>query len=430
MNRFKKDMRTQQHLISCYSNPRRENRLEKKSQKDCDSQCLERSSSSSSTLTRLATVKPAQNSCEPSEPVPLNLRPPEERILHSPFVIRIVKALIDIRNILGVDAAFRIFPRPPRASQDEREVGQKTWPHSHGERRSNREKGTGCPLAGIPPSTPQKRGPSHTGQKMLWVLSRLLDICHGPRLAEEQQLILYLVFEHVDQDLATYLEKCPRPGLPQEKIREIFYQILSSIDFLHCNRIVHRDLKPQNILITNTGLVKVADFGLARIFENQVPVTSVVVTLWYRSPEVLLQSSYATAVDLWSSGCIFAELYRRKPLFAGQSEVDQLRKIFEIMGSPEESQWPEVSMPWVSFKNFRKQPLETVIPEITAEGLDLLQKLLIFDPLQRISAKDAMNHSYFKDFELQKPLYKAKKRKSARISLGAEPGTSAIAPKK
>lgn len=259
---------------------------------------------------------------------------------------------------------------------------------------------------------------------------RLLDICHGPRLAEEQQLILYLVFEHVDQDLATYLEKCPRPGLPQEKIREIFYQILSSIDFLHCNRIVHRDLKPQNILITNTGLVKVADFGLARIFENQVPVTSVVVTLWYRSPEVLLQSSYATAVDLWSSGCIFAELYRRKPLFRGQSEVDQLRKIFEIMGSPEESQWPDVSMPWVSFKNYKKQPLEAVVPEISEEGLDLLQKLLIFNPLQRISAKDAMNHNYFKDFELQKPLYKAKKRKSSRISLGSEPGTSAIAPKK
>ncbi|GFQ81356.1 hypothetical protein TNCT_276141, partial [Trichonephila clavata] len=196
---------------------------------------------------------------------------------------------------------------------------------------------------------------------------------------------------------------------------EIFYQILSSIDFLHCNRIVHRDLKPQNILITNTGLVKVADFGLARIFENQVPVTSV--------------SSYATAVDLWSSGCIFAELYRRKPLFRGQSEVDQLRKIFEVIGSPEESQWPEVSMPWVSFKNYKKQPLEAVVPEISEEGLDLLQKLLIFDPLQRISAKDAMNHNYFKDFELQKPLYRAKKRKSSRISLGSEPGTSAIAPR-
>ncbi|KAG8197857.1 hypothetical protein JTE90_024257 [Oedothorax gibbosus] len=253
---------------------------------------------------------------------------------------------------------------------------------------------------------------------------KLLDICHGPRLPEEQQLILYLVFEHVDQDLATYLENCPRPGLPHDKIREIFYQILSSIDFLHCNRIVHRDLKPQNILITNTGLVKVADFGLARIFESQVPVTSIVVTLWYRSPEVLLQSSYATAVDLWSCGCIFAELYRRKPLFRGQSEVDQLRKIFELMGPPEESEWPEVSVPWVSFKNYRKQPLESAVPEINAEGLDLLQKLLIFNPLQRISAKDAMNHNFFTDFELQKPLYKAKKRKSARLSVGSEPGTS------
>ncbi|XP_054724923.1 cyclin-dependent kinase 4-like [Uloborus diversus] len=257
---------------------------------------------------------------------------------------------------------------------------------------------------------------------------RLLDICHGPRL--ESEIILYLVFEHIDQDLSTYLERCPKPGLSPEMIKDILYQMLSAVDFLHSNRIVHRDLKPQNVLITNAGQVKVADFGLARIFDKQMPITSVVVTLWYRSPEVLLQSSYATAVDLWSCGCIFAELFRRKPLFCGSSEVDQLRKIFEILGAPDEEDWPEVSVPWASFKMYRKRPLQSFVPEISREGLDLLQEMLIFDPIRRICARDALKHDYFKDFELHSPKYKARKPRRSTVSVGTEPGTSAAAHRK
>lgn len=259
---------------------------------------------------------------------------------------------------------------------------------------------------------------------------RLLDICHGRRLEQEQQLILYLVFEHIDQDLTTFLEKCPEPGLGTEKIKEIFSQILHGVDFLHSNRIVHRDLKPQNILITNDGQVKIADFGLARIFESQMALTSVVVTIWYRSPEVLLQSSYATAVDVWSCGCILAELYKRKPIFCGHSEADQLRKIFEIMGPPREDEWPDVPLPWVSFRYSKKIPLDTVVPELDSAGKDLLEKMLIFDPLKRISAKESLAHAYFRGFKQQSPTYKPKAPRKSAVSVGTEAGTSDIPSRK
>lgn len=227
---------------------------------------------------------------------------------------------------------------------------------------------------------------------------RLLDICHGQRLEQEQQLTLYLVFEHVDQDLATYLEKCPPPGLGPDIIKDLLFQILSGVDFLHSARIIHRDLKPQNILVTTDGHIKLADFGLSRIYDFQMTLTSVVVTLWYRPPEVLLQAEYASPVDVWSCGCIFAELFRRRPLFCGQSEGDQLGKIFELIGLPPESEWPEsVSLSWNSFKHVTGKTLDSVIPEICHQGQNLLERMLTFSPSLRISASDALRHPYFKD---------------------------------
>ncbi|XP_023230924.1 cyclin-dependent kinase 4-like [Centruroides vittatus] len=253
---------------------------------------------------------------------------------------------------------------------------------------------------------------------------RLLDVCHGHRLVQERQLVLYLVFEHVEQDLAHYLDNCPEPGLGPEKIRHIMFQMACGVDFLHSNRIVHRDLKPQNVLITNSGEVKLADFGLARIYEQHTALTSVVVTLWYRSPEVLLQSSYATSVDIWSCGCIFAELFRRRPLFCGQSEANQLGKIFEIIGTPPESEWPrDISIPWTAFRHCTTVPLETVVPAICPEGKDLLQKMLIFDPNKRISAKQALKHKYFNGLEPYVPPVPPRKTRS-RVSVGTTPGTS------
>ncbi|KAF4026320.1 hypothetical protein G4228_018371 [Cervus hanglu yarkandensis] len=152
-------------------------------------------------------------------------------------------------------------------------------------------------------------------------------------------------FEH--PNVVRLMDVCATARTDREtKVR----QFLRGLDFLHANCIVHRDLTPENILVTSGGTVKLADFGLARIYSYQMALSPVVVTLWYRAPEVLLQSTYATPVDMWSVGCIFAEMFRRKPLFCGNSEADQLGKIFDLIGLPPEDDWPrDVSLPQEAF---------------------------------------------------------------------------------
>lgn len=116
-------------------------------------------------------------------------------------------------------------------------------------------------------------------------------------------------------------------------------EILTGLSFLHSHRIVHRDIKPQNLLVSSEGQIKVADFGLAKTYDVQMKLTAVVVTLWYRPPEILLGQQYTSAVDIWSVACILAELYQLRPLFPGTSEKNQLEKIFEMSGTPNE--WPD-----------------------------------------------------------------------------------------
>nr|QAA13015.1 cyclin-dependent kinase 6 [Locusta migratoria] len=225
---------------------------------------------------------------------------------------------------------------------------------------------------------------------------KLLDVCTGHRT--ETDLYLFLVFEHLEQDLSNYIEKCPRSGMGASLVRNIMFQTLSGVDFLHSKRVIHRDLKPQNILISSSGTVKLADFGLAKTYDFEMLLTSVVVTIWYRSPEVLLNSTYATPVDIWSCGCIMAELFLLRPIFCGTSEVDQLDKIFSILGTPPETSWPEQTpLPWSVFKNYTAADLEAMMPDCSPDGLNLLQNLLMFDPCQRISAAKALAHPYFKE---------------------------------
>ncbi|KXJ25500.1 cyclin-dependent kinase 6 [Exaiptasia diaphana] len=227
---------------------------------------------------------------------------------------------------------------------------------------------------------------------------RILDVFHIPMVLMKE-IHLNLVFEHVEQDLAAYIDDCPPPGISEWKAKDISYQLLNGVDFLHTHRIVHRDLKPQNILITGDGQVKIADFGLARVYKDAMALTSVVVTLWYRAPEVLLQCSYATAVDIWSVACIMAELYNRSPLFEGKSEMNQLAKIFSVIGLPPQEEWPQgVSVPWTSFHNYNAEPLENIIYEMCPDGIDLLKKILVFQGKDRPSACEAMQHKFFHEF--------------------------------
>ncbi|KAH9365844.1 hypothetical protein HPB48_012300 [Haemaphysalis longicornis] len=164
--------------------------------------------------------------------------------------------------------------------------------------------------------------------------------------------------------------------------------------------ILHRDLKPQNLLIDEKGTIKVADFGLAQAFGIPVRVyTEEVVLLWYRAPEILLGShDYSTPIDIWSIGCIFAEMVGRKALFCGDSKIDQLFRIFRILGTPTPDTWPEVVfLPNYKpiFTSWQENILASAVPDLDINGLDLLSKMLTYNPGQRTSAKHALCHPYF-----------------------------------
>jgi len=211
---------------------------------------------------------------------------------------------------------------------------------------------------------------------------------------------LTLVFEFLDQDLKKYLDSYGDRGLDAPTTKSFVLQLLKGICHCHENRVLHRDLKPQNLLINRDGELKLADFGLARSFG--IPVRSYtheVVTLWYRSPEVLLGSRhYSTPIDMWSVGCIFAEISNGRPLFPGKNGKDQLQKIFQILGTPTLKDWPgmaKLDEYRPNYTIYKGQSIAKLIP-LGQNGLDLLQAFLHYDPAKRISAKKAIDHPYFK----------------------------------
>ncbi len=150
------------------------------------------------------------------------------------------------------------------------------------------------------------------------------------------------MFEFLDQDLKKYMDSCGSEGMKVDVIKSFSFQLLKGIAYCHSHRVLHRDLKPQNLLIDKQGHLKLADFGLARAFEIPIRMyTHEVVTLWYRAPEILLGSKhYSSPVDLWSTGCIIAEMFNKHPLFPGETEIDAIFRIFRALGTPNEDTWP------------------------------------------------------------------------------------------
>lgn len=222
---------------------------------------------------------------------------------------------------------------------------------------------------------------------------RLCDVIHTERK-------LTLVFEFLDQDLKKLLDTCDG-GLDVATTKSFLFQLLRGIAHCHQHRVLHRDLKPQNLLINREGFLKLADFGLARAFG--IPVRSYtheVVTLWYRAPDVLMGSrKYSTPVDIWSVGCIFAEMVNGRPLFTGNTDSDQLQNIFKVMGTPCEKMWPSISeLPdWKpDFPQYEQQNWSNMVPNLDATGIDLLKSMLQYDPNRRSSGRSSMEHEYFR----------------------------------
>lgn len=221
---------------------------------------------------------------------------------------------------------------------------------------------------------------------------------------------MILVFEFVENDLKKYMRSRTKQ-LETPTIKSLSFQLCRGIEFCHANRVIHRDLKPQNLLIDLKLRLKIADFGLARTYTVPVPkYTHEVVTVWYRPLEILLGSAlYSVPVDLWSIGCIIAEMATGNPLFSGDSEIDTIFKIFQKLGTPTIEQWrgladlPDFKPTFPKWKAKGWENIRNTKAQIGLVGIDLLEKLMVYDPSKRISARKSLQHPFFTDVLVPSP---------------------------
>nr|XP_056718871.1 cyclin-dependent kinase 10 [Euleptes europaea] len=267
-------------------------------------------------------------------------------------------------------------------------------------------------------------------------ITLLLKLQH-PNIVELKEVVvgnhlesIFLVMGYCEQDLASLLENMQVP-FSEAQVKCIILQVLKGLQYLHDNFIIHRDLKVSNLLMTDKGCVKTADFGLARAYQVPLkPMTPKVVTLWYRAPELLLgTTTQTTAIDMWAVGCILAELLAHKPLLPGSSEIQQIDMIVQLLGTPNETIWPGFSkLPLVSQYTLRKQPynnLKHKFPWLSEAGLRLLNFLFMYDPKKRATAGDCLESSYFKEKPLPcepelMPTFPHHRNKRAAPSVGTE----------
>ncbi|XP_063307799.1 serine/threonine-protein kinase MAK isoform X2 [Pelobates fuscus] len=218
---------------------------------------------------------------------------------------------------------------------------------------------------------------------------------------------LYFVFEYMKENLYQ-LMKDRSKLFPESVIRNIMYQILQGLAFIHKHGYFHRDMKPENLLCMGPDLVKIADFGLVRELRSQPPYTDYVSTRWYRAPEVLLRSAaYSSPIDMWAVGSIMAELYTLRPLFPGTSEIDEIFKICQVIGTPKKNEWPE-GYQLAASMNFRFPQcvpvnLKTLIPNASEEAITLMKDMLHWDPKKRPTASQALRYPYFNNGQVLGP---------------------------
>lgn len=210
-----------------------------------------------------------------------------------------------------------------------------------------------------------------------------------------------LVFDFMLSDLSEVIRNSERPLTPAQ-VKSYMMMLLKGVAFLHHNNIMHRDLKPANLLISSSGHLKIADFGLARLFSEHGErlYSHQVATRWYRAPELLYGArKYDEGVDLWAVGCIFGELLNSSPLFPGENDIEQLCCVLRVLGTPTQDSWPEiVELPdynKITFKENPAIPLEEIVPDTSPQAIDLLYKFLVYPSKQRCSARQALLHPYF-----------------------------------